>query len=81
MGPCGGADRTWQLRNWLVVMDVDAVIAFPGGYGALIEFGFALAHRTFDRRRRRLATGRRSFRAARGSAEEAVAYALSAANS
>jgi uncharacterized protein (TIGR00725 family) len=31
-----------ELRNALVVMDADAVIAFPGAYGTLIELGFAL---------------------------------------
>jgi uncharacterized protein (TIGR00725 family) len=31
-----------ELRNALVVMDADAVIAFPGVYGTLIELGFAL---------------------------------------
>ncbi|HEY2813491.1 MAG TPA: TIGR00725 family protein [Acidimicrobiales bacterium] len=31
-----------ETRNALVVMDADAVIAFPGAYGTLIELGFAL---------------------------------------
>jgi uncharacterized protein (TIGR00725 family) len=31
-----------ELRNALVVMDADAVIAFPGASGTLIEVGFAL---------------------------------------
>jgi hypothetical protein len=31
-----------ELRNALVVMDADAVIAFPGAYGTLVEVGFAL---------------------------------------
>lgn len=31
-----------ELRNALVVMDADAVIAFPGSYGTLIEIAFSL---------------------------------------
>jgi hypothetical protein len=31
-----------ETRNALVVMDADAVIAFPGAYGTLTELGFAL---------------------------------------
>jgi uncharacterized protein (TIGR00725 family) len=31
-----------DLRNALVVMDADAVIAFPGAYGTLIELAFSL---------------------------------------
>jgi uncharacterized protein (TIGR00725 family) len=31
-----------ELRNALVVMDADAVIAFPGAYGTLIEIAFSL---------------------------------------
>ncbi|HEV3226565.1 MAG TPA: hypothetical protein VGZ52_07015 [Acidimicrobiales bacterium] len=31
-----------ETRNALVVMDADAVIAFPGAYGTLIELAFAL---------------------------------------
>jgi uncharacterized protein (TIGR00725 family) len=31
-----------ELRNALVVMDADAVIAFPGSYGTLIEMAFSL---------------------------------------
>ena len=31
-----------ELRNALVVMDADAVIALPGAYGTLIEMAFSL---------------------------------------
>ncbi|MEY2447582.1 MAG: hypothetical protein QOH79_1058 [Acidimicrobiaceae bacterium] len=31
-----------EMRNALVVMDADAVIAFPGAYGTLTEIAFAL---------------------------------------
>jgi uncharacterized protein (TIGR00725 family) len=31
-----------EMRNALVVMDVDAVIALPGAYGTLIEIAFSL---------------------------------------
>ena len=31
-----------EMRNALVVMDADAVIAFPGAYGTLIEMAFSL---------------------------------------
>ncbi len=31
-----------ETRNALVVMDADAVIAFPGAYGTFVELGFAL---------------------------------------
>jgi uncharacterized protein (TIGR00725 family) len=31
-----------EMRNALVVMDADAVIAFPGAYGTLIELAFSL---------------------------------------
>ena len=32
-----------EMRNALVVMDADAVIAFPGAYGTLTEIAFNLA--------------------------------------
>jgi hypothetical protein len=69
-----------ELRNALVVMDADAVIAFPGAYGTLIELGFALHT---DRPivivgDWPLASGSSVRRAA--SPEEAVAYALSPAD-
>jgi uncharacterized protein (TIGR00725 family) len=35
-----------ELRNALVVMDADAVIALPGAYGTLIEIAFALLGNT-----------------------------------
>jgi uncharacterized protein (TIGR00725 family) len=35
-----------EMRNALVVMDADAVIAFPGAYGTLIELAFALLSNT-----------------------------------
>jgi uncharacterized protein (TIGR00725 family) len=35
-----------EMRNALVVMDADAVIALPGAYGTLIEIGFALLANT-----------------------------------
>ena len=65
-----------EMRNALVVMDADAVIAFPGAYGTLVELGFALHA---DRRivivgDWPLAAGTDARRA--GSVEEAVAYAL-----
>jgi predicted Rossmann-fold nucleotide-binding protein len=34
------------MRNALVVMDADAVIAFPGAYGTLTEIAFALLANT-----------------------------------
>ncbi|HEX2383189.1 MAG TPA: hypothetical protein VHI95_11165 [Acidimicrobiales bacterium] len=70
-----------ELRNALVVMDADAVIAFPGAYGTLIELGFALhtGRSIVVVGDWPLAAGASVRRA--GSAEEAVAYALSAANS
>jgi uncharacterized protein (TIGR00725 family) len=35
-----------EMRNALVVMDADAVIALPGAYGTLIEIAFALLANT-----------------------------------
>lgn len=35
-----------EMRNAMVVMDADAVIALPGAYGTLIEIAFALLART-----------------------------------
>ena len=35
-----------ETRNALVVMDADAVIAFPGRYGTLSEVAFALLAET-----------------------------------
>ena len=35
-----------EMRNALVVMDADAVIAFPGAYGTLTEIAFALLANT-----------------------------------
>jgi uncharacterized protein (TIGR00725 family) len=35
-----------EMRNALVVMDADAVIAFPGAYGTLTEIAFSLLART-----------------------------------
>jgi uncharacterized protein (TIGR00725 family) len=35
-----------EMRNALVVMDVDAVIALPGAYGTLIEIAFSLLANT-----------------------------------
>jgi uncharacterized protein (TIGR00725 family) len=65
-----------EMRNALVVMDADAVIAFPGAYGTLIELGFALhnGRPIVIVGEWPLATGT-SVRHAQ-SAEEAVAWAL-----
>ena len=65
-----------ELRNALVVMDADAVIAFPGAYGTLTELGFALhtGRPIVIVGEWPLATGT-SVRHAQ-SAEEAVAWAL-----
>ena len=35
-----------EMRNALVVMDADAVIAFPGAYGTLTEIAFSLLAHT-----------------------------------
>jgi hypothetical protein len=65
-----------ELRNALVVMDADAVIAFPGAYGTLIELGFALhtERPVVIVGDWQLASGTSVRHAA--SPEEAVAYAL-----
>jgi uncharacterized protein (TIGR00725 family) len=65
-----------EMRNALVVMDVEAVIAFPGAYGTLIELGFSLHNgaRVVVVGDWPLAAGT-SVQSA-SSPEEAVAYAL-----
>jgi uncharacterized protein (TIGR00725 family) len=65
-----------EMRNALVVMDADAVIAFAGAYGTLVELGFAMhsGRRIVVVGDWPLAAGTDARRAA--SVEDAVAYAL-----